>query len=222
MDPLFTAKYFVSQSIWDMGHITVPAGGTMDDPLDLDRIEASAFRAYFEDGMWDVFFGLMFVVGGLRTILDDPRLTMLIVIAVVVPNLGKYFITFPRLGHVSFGERRVRGQLYMMVVIVIAVMVSAIIVHLNQTTNAFEGRLFGDLVFGAMVIVVTGVMGRFLEYPRLVVHGIIFAVIMLVSGHHGNDIGAVAYLVGGGVSIVIGLVTLSRFLGRYPPIPMEG
>jgi hypothetical protein len=197
-------------------------GDMMEDPLDLERIESSAFRAYFKDGMWDTFFGIMFIVGGLRTIFDDPRLTVLIIIAVIVPVLGKHFITYPRLGHVSFGERRVRGQLYMLVIIVVAVAVSAIIVYLNQITDAFEGRLLGDMVFGAMVIVVTGVLGSFLEYPRLIVHGIIFATIMLISGHYGNDTGAIAYLIGGSVSLVIGLVTLSLFLGKYPPLPMEG
>ena len=194
----------------------------MEDPLDLERIESSAFRAYFEDGMWDIFFGLMFITGGIRTIMDDPRYSVLIIVAILVHTLGKRYITVPRLGRVKFGQRRVKGQLQMMIVIVVAVVISAAIVALNPTTDLFEGRLLGDLVFAVMIIVVTGVMGHYWEYPQMVVHGIIFAAIMLISGQYGNDTGAIAYLVGGCVSISIGLVTLALFLKKYPPLPMEG
>ena len=194
----------------------------MEDPLDLEKIESSAFRAYFEDGMLDIFFGLMFIVGSIRTIMDDPRYSVLIIVAILVPNIGKRFITVPRLGHVKFGQRRVKGQLHMMIVIVMAVVISAAIVALTQTTDLFEGRLLGDLVFAVMVIVVTGVMGHYLEYPRLVVPGIIFAAIMLISGQYGNDAGAIAYLVGGCISISIGLFTLALFLKKYPLLPMGG
>lgn len=193
----------------------------MEDPLDLENIESSAFRAYFQDGMFDILFGLMFIISGLRTITGEPVVTLLILVAVLVPVLGKRSITYPRLGHVRFGERRVKGQLRLMVVIVVAVLISAVIVAVSQSTDLLEGRLMGDLVFGAMFIVITASMGLYFEYPMLVVHGVIFAIIALVYGQYGDDAGAVVALVGGSISLIIGLTALVTFLRRYPSLPME-
>jgi hypothetical protein len=191
----------------------------MEAALDLKEIESSAYRAYFEDGMWDLFFGLMFLVGGLRTLFDNAWITLLIIVVVIVPNLGKWLITIPRLGRVSFGKRRLVGRIYMIIVILVAVVASVTILLLSP--DGLDGRLMGDAVFSVMVIVVTGAMGYFLEYPRMVIHGIVFAAIMLTSGQYGMETGGYAYLVGACISLTIGLLTLRSFLAKYPPLDME-
>ncbi len=194
----------------------------MKDPLDLEAIERSAYRSYFEDGMWDLFFGTMFIVSSIRTFSDEPWTTLLIMLAILVPILGKRYVTVPRLGEVRFAEHRERGRLRMMTIIAVAVIVSVAIMVVSSSTDWFEGRLLGDLVFGGLTIVVTAAMGHYLEYPLLVVHGIIFAVIMFISGQYGNDAGAIAYLVGGAISLSIGLFNLVGFLKHNPTLPMEG
>ncbi|NIP34172.1 MAG: hypothetical protein GWN18_04540 [Thermoplasmata archaeon] len=193
----------------------------MEDNLDLERIEASAFKAYFEDGMFDIFFGLMFIISGIRNLTDEPIVTLFILAAVLVPVIGKRALTYPRLGQVKFGERRVRGQLRLMVAIVVAVLITAAIVAITQFSDVLEGRLLADLAFGAMFIVVTAMMGRYFEYPFLVVHGIIFAIIAVVYGQYGDEAGVIASLVGGSISVTIGLVNMATFLRRYPRLTME-
>lgn len=193
----------------------------MEDPIDLESIESSAFRAYFEDGMFDIFFGLMFIINGLRTITDEPVVTLGILVAVLVPILGKRSITYPRLGQVRFRERRVKGMFRLMVVTVVAVLISVIILAFSQSTDLLEPRPLGDLVFGAMFIVITGAMGQYFEYPMLVVHGFIFAAIAFSYGQYGDDAGTVVALAGGSISMTIGVVKLASFLRRYPALPME-
>jgi len=194
----------------------------MQEPLDLEDIESSAFRAYFEDGMLDIFFGVMFLISGVRSAFDHPIVSLLILAAVLAPILGKRYITIPRLGVVKFGAVREHRRLNLLLVIVAAVLISSLILVMSMTTDVLDGRILGDLIFGAMTIVITYSIGRFVEYPLLVVHGVIFAVIAMVSGLYGNDVSAVAWLVGGSISTLIGLANLSKFLGRYPVLPMEG
>ena len=193
----------------------------MEPTLDLKEIESSAYRAYFEDGFWDIFFGVMFITGGIRTLTDNVAFTLLMIVAVAIPILGKWYITVPRLGMVKFGPRRVKGQMYMLLIILAAVIISVTILFISQS-RGFEERLLGDVVFGVMVIVVTGAMGHYFEYPRLIVHGFIFAALMLISGQYGWEAGGYAYLVGGAISLTIGLLTLGAFLKKYPPLEMEG
>lgn len=193
----------------------------MEPTLDLKEIESSAHRAYFEDGMWDIFFGLMFITGGIRTLTDNVWFTLLIIVAIAVPNIGKRYITIPRLGMVKFGPRRVKRQIFMLLIILAAVVISVAILVVSQS-GGLEGRLLGDVVFGVMVIAVTGTMGHFLEYPRLIIHGFIFAAILLISGQYGLEAGGYAYLVGGTISLTIGLVTFLAFLKTYPSLAMEG
>jgi hypothetical protein len=193
----------------------------MEDPLDLKEIESSAFRPYFRDGMYDIFFGLMFILTGLRTIIDEPAISLLIIVAVLVPVIGKRYITNSRLGHVKFGERRVGGLLRLMALTVVAVVISAVILAIAMTTDHLEARPLVDLVFGAMFIIITAAMGRYFEYPMLVVHGIIFAVMAFSYGQYGDEAGIAAALVGGSISITIGLVSLATFMKRFPALPME-
>lgn len=220
-DSSFVAKYFVSQSIIRRCDHTHVEGDTMEDPIDLEKLESSAFRAYFEDGMFDIFFGLMFILGGLRTITDEPAFSLLILVAVLVPVLGKRAITYPRLGRVKFREHRVKGLFRIMLVTVILVLVSAAIVGLHLSTDLLEGRLVGDLVFGAMFIGITLVMGQYFEYPLLVVHGVIFAIIALCNGLLEDDAAATVALIGGSISIIIGLTNLATFLRKYPTLSIE-
>jgi hypothetical protein len=193
----------------------------MEPTLDMREIESSAYRAYFEDGMWDIFFGLMFITSTIRTLTDNVWFTLLIIVAIAVPNIGKRYITIPRLGRVKFGPRRVKRQIYMLLIILAAVVISVSILLISRS-GGLEGRLLGDIVFAVMVIVVTGAMGYFLEYPRLIIHGFIFAAIMLISGQYGMEAGGYAYLLGGAISLTIGLLTLRAFLKKYPPLEMEG
>lgn len=190
----------------------------MEEAIDLRKIERSAFRSYFEDGMWDIFFGLMFILSGVRTITDNPAFTLMILVIVLVPILGKRVITVPRLGVAEFGERRKRGHMYLVVLIGVVVLVSAGIVVLGQRTDLLDGRVLGDLVFGAMAIVVTGAMGYYFENPRLIVHGIIFAAITQAYGWYGDDAGSLVALAGGSISVAIGLVALALFMRKYPKL----
>ncbi|MFX0008852.1 MAG: hypothetical protein ACFE9R_00945, partial [Candidatus Hermodarchaeota archaeon] len=88
----------------------------MEEQIDLKGLERKAWRSTFQDGIWDIFMGLL-ILGlsiapfGEKIGLSGELGSMIIVlcwnsIAVVFLILGKKFITVPRIGYVKFGAKR--------------------------------------------------------------------------------------------------------------------
>ena len=78
----------------------------MPDQLDLRTLERKAWRSMHADGLFDLFFGWMLLVGFLRDVTGWPPVTLLDLAGVLIFILGKYFITVPRMGVVKFGPAR--------------------------------------------------------------------------------------------------------------------
>ena len=93
----------------------------MAENVDLKSLERKAYRSIFEDGVWDLFIGLIILSLGFSTFLSSilnlnelwfaiiPTL-ILNIIAFLIFFLGKKFITIPRLGIVKFGQKRKSKQ----------------------------------------------------------------------------------------------------------------
>ena len=87
----------------------------MNAQLDLKEIEKKAFRSTYQDGLWDIYIGI--VVASMAIIMlatrnkDNPWAFMLLAFAGMAAGYlifwgGKKFITLPRMGQVKFGEAR--------------------------------------------------------------------------------------------------------------------
>ena len=92
----------------------------MNTPLNLKELERKAFRSFYQDGFWDLFFGLMMLAMYTFTLFDNmenkslriPALLFLEGGAVFVLIYGKKQITAPRLGSVTFGKKRKKRLAY--------------------------------------------------------------------------------------------------------------
>jgi hypothetical protein len=86
----------------------------MPNQIDLKEIERKAFRSTYQDGLWDILYGLVIVSTAIFVYRPDsgytPMNIVLAVLMIVAANVlfqaGKRFITLPRLGQVRFGPRR--------------------------------------------------------------------------------------------------------------------
>ena len=65
----------------------------MNQQMDLDKIEKKAWSSYFEDGLFDLFFALMFIIIGIGQLNDSILISFSIFICVGVFIAGKHFIT---------------------------------------------------------------------------------------------------------------------------------
>ena len=83
--------------------------------LNLTDIEKKAYRSTFQDGIWDIFLGLVLLILAVGALLSNRgmpegrQMTVLIVLqaaAVAFFIAGKKCITVPRMGLVKFGPQR--------------------------------------------------------------------------------------------------------------------
>jgi len=71
------------------------------------------------------------------------------------------------------------------------------------------------------IALVFGLMAYFMDFPRLYAYGLLFAIsIALTEALWPSRISGIAFVVSGGIALLIGLVMLVRFLRRYP-VPAE-
>jgi hypothetical protein len=87
----------------------------MSQNLDLKAIERKAFRSFHQDGLWDIYLGGLLLVLSLFFAIPEGgegELTYmglaLLGVAIVFAffQLGKKYITAPRMGQVKFGPER--------------------------------------------------------------------------------------------------------------------
>ena len=94
----------------------------MSQNFDLKAIERKAFRSVHQDGLWDIYIGgLLLVLSIMFTIPDSGEgelrtigLAMLgVAIMFAIFQLGKKYITTPRMGQVRFGAERQKRKIRM-------------------------------------------------------------------------------------------------------------
>ena len=104
----------------------------MNQKLDLRKMEKKAWNTYYaQDGLYDILFGIMMVVGAIRTITDIPWVTLGILAGILVIPLGKRYITTPRIGRVKFGEERMGKMTVVIAGIGIGVGITSLIFFLT-------------------------------------------------------------------------------------------
>lgn len=94
----------------------------MSQNIDLKAVERKAFRSVHQDGLWDIYIGgLLLVLSLMFTIPDsgegELRTLGLALLGVAIMfaffQLGKKYITTPRMGQVRFGPERQKRKIRM-------------------------------------------------------------------------------------------------------------
>ena len=192
----------------------------MSERIDLKEIERRAWTSYFQDGLWDIFMGILMLTVGIRTFTDNVWYTLLILAAVLVPLVGKKFITVPRIGWVRFGPARIARTAKMTGVIIVSVLATLAFLLLPYSGLAFP-RTWTSPMMAVLIAVAFGLLAYYLDFGRLFAYGLLFAMSEVLWGMFGRPIGPMAHTVSGIVALIVGLVVLVRFLQRYP-IPKGG
>lgn len=207
----------------------------MSKQISLKEAEQRAFRASYDDGLWDVLLGcvvLMFAVAPFlsRSLGDFWSSAVFLpfwALAFVVIWLIRRRLVAPRTGVVKFGRAR-RARLMKFSILMLAVNVVAFALGLAAAMTF--GRVSGlttSIVFGLIVLIAFSLAAYFLDFGRLYVYGLLFGLAPVVgewlyvnvnAPHHGFPItfGIVA-----GTMILTGLVVFVRLL-RDNPVPVEG
>ena len=210
----------------------------MSEKIDLKDLERKAFRSTFQDGLWDIFLGLLLLNMGGGTLLGGSGLSPLWSMVVLtgfaaVVLLGfwgaKKFITTPRLGSATFGEQRKSKLRRVRVVLFLSVLMGALMCLWGL--GAWSGRLpyllaeipIPAYVWAVQCLVVFSVAAYFMDVARFYFYAVLFALpfpLGILLARNTDLSGSVSMFitfgVAGVVMVVWGAVLFIRFLRRYP------
>jgi hypothetical protein len=192
----------------------------MSEVADLKRIERRAWTSYFDDGLWDIFLGAMFLIGGIRALTENVWYTLLVAPLVLVLPVGKKLVTTPRLGYVKFGPARKLklGKAF------IALTVSVLTIFTLQllTRSGLSLPIVPmSPIMAVWIAVFFGILAYYLDFRRLYAYGLLYAISEVLWGQFGKSIGAVTQTIWATAILLVGLIVFARFLRKYP-LPAEG
>lgn len=209
----------------------------MNPTVDLKELERQAYRATFQDGLWDLFLGLMLLAtGGMHTLarmgVSQPWPFLPALVPVLLFVIGKRTITIPRMGVATFGPAR-QGRLRRLRIFLIAAVAVGGALFLLAATGGVGVLLRGEVLgVPVLLIALSAVMwmglslwAHFLDFPRLYWIALLFGLSAPLSELLRPLVGAtVHYLVGFGITALVvcavGLAHLIRFV-RSHPVPRE-
>ena len=209
----------------------------MSEPISLEGIERKAWLTVFSDGLIDLGLGCLLMWWGViyllaKSDLSTPVMTtinmsgyLLIVVSLL---LAKRFVTAPRIGRARFSKKRLFRVAW-------AGVVAAVLVNttfaLTVVAIARQKSLLGDnlspfmapALLGAFFLMLFGVPAFILDYRRLLVVAVMFALPEIVRTAFREfwaiDPGATIFRVAAGaVVVVMGVTVLVRFLRANPVV----
>ena len=221
----------------------------MSEKINLKELERRAFRSTFQDGLWDIFLGLLLlnvgigtVVGGMLGDAELPPASLVRIMLIIVPWpfvvliafwAGKKFITTPRIGLVKFGPQRKAKMRNMRAVLFVSVLLLVIMVFWgwaamgNGLPQWMSGIPLPLFVWPVQTIVVFGLAAYFVDVPRFYGYGVLYGLplplgLALAKNTDLTALGsvAIAYSVPVGVMVLIGAILFVRFV-RDHPVPAE-
>ena len=210
----------------------------MSEDIDLKNLEEKAWRSTFEDGIFEIYFGILHLNITIGVIIDEllPTLYRLIVMFSIVGLglafflIGKKFISEPRLGKVKFGRTRIIRKVKTIAVLSVNFLALLIIFLIGvfnpQFRLEFPEYLF-DLIVGLLFFTLPlCFIAYFLQFKRLYIIALLlglgFTIDELFTLFPIPEIFG-SILAFGIISISIlcmGVVVFIRFLRKYP-LPKE-
>ena len=201
----------------------------MPENINLKEIEKKAWKSYFQDGLWDIFLGLILFSFGIIPFLEEigvPELlnyVLFFVPAYIIFFAGKKFITVPRIGRVKFGTKRKTKNIKSTIILIFSVIFGFVVLLLTITNTIpmIANIHAGAILFSVNAIIVFSLMAYFLDFNRLYLYSWFFAASIAlvelsrssVGTTYDNVIGFGSF---GVIIILIGIVYLIRFIQKYP------
>lgn len=208
----------------------------MSQNLDLKAVERKAFRSVHQDGLWDIYIGglllvlsLMFTIpesgeGELRTI----GIAMLgVAIMFAVFQLGKKYITTPRMGQVRFGPERQKRKITLgwimgaYVLVTLGLVLFSLYIW-NRTTSGGTVDLaltpsLERVLVSSVAALLAGTSTLVISYFKEFVRGYYIALLMGLGFFFTLLFDTtIPMIIAGALILVPGLVLFVNFLRQHP------
>ena len=202
----------------------------MTKEVNLKEMEKKAWKSCFQDGLWDILLGLILVGFGIAPLIEEITgitylisLIILLSLGYIIFYSGKKYITVPRIGNVKFGPKRKLKKIKVVIILAISVIFGLAAIVLTQTdlkSYNIDVSIWG-IIFAINALIVFSLMAYYLDFPRLYIYSIFFAISIFIietsSSHVGSTYDTViGFGMFGVVVLLVGLLHLTRFVRRYP------
>jgi MFS family permease len=211
----------------------------MSTQIDLKELEKKVFKSNFEDGLWDIYLGMLLMQISLSMFLYQFDLNPLLILLILVLFVGlvfaafwaakKYLIT-PRMGLVTFNEERKRKKKKVTLILSLSVLFGVIVFGLTLglywlAVNDGPRDLvqYGWMIpFGLFLVnavVVFSLIAYFYDYTRAYLYGWFYGLAypLNIALDEAFDIRFPWFsLTFSAIMIGIGLVLFIRFMRTHP------
>lgn len=213
----------------------------MSIPIDLKQLEQKAWRSTFDDGLWDIYYGLIVICIGFfiyRPAGGYSPVNIVLMLAAMTGSYGlfwagKRWITLPRMGQVKFGPVRQKRKYTLAILLGIVVAVQIVFVTVQIVSweyPEFGARIFGYLNEYDMETLVVAVVGALFVLPGMLLiayfqdfpRGFYISAMMSLAVFLMIWLNRPIYaLIVGSLIVLPGIVLLVRFIKKYPAIPRD-
>ena len=213
----------------------------MSQNLDLKAIERKAFRSVHQDGLWDIYLGGLMLVLSLFFAIPESgegELTYMVIallgvtVVFAVFQLGKKYITTPRMGQVQFGPERQKRKITLGWIMGAYVLVTLGMVLFSlyiwnrsasgQTVDLALTPSLERVLVALVAALLAGTSTLVISYFREFVRGYYIALLMGLGFFFTLLLDmTIPMIVAGALILVPGLVLFVNFLRQHPLPPRE-
>jgi hypothetical protein len=190
----------------------------------LKALERRAYRSTFEDGFYDITWGCLFLLFAWIPFLGSVGISRFyaypfVLVLVLIPWLGKRYVTIPRLGAVEFGEKRkarVRNTALIGVAALLLMLPVAVLMFAKGFPGGFTWTAVGLIAAPVLAIGVFLMdLSRMYVYAILLFYSIVATETLRV--YIGTSSSALLAFGAPGVAVVCyGFLLLLKFLKDHP------
>jgi len=208
----------------------------MSQNFDLKEIERKAFRSVHQDGLWDIYIGGLLIVLSLMFTIPESgegELTTIglallgVAIMFAIFQLGKKYITTPRMGQVRFGAERQKRKVTLGWIMGAFVLITlGLFLFSLYVWNASSSGQIIDIsvspslerIFVALLAaLIAGASMTVISYFKEFIRGYYIALLMAAGFFFTLVFDMTTPMIVAGVLILVpGLVLFVSFLRQYP------
>jgi hypothetical protein len=208
----------------------------MSQNLDLKAIEHKAFRSIHQDGLQDMYIGLILIACYFLLNIPDhedlplsnavPAIVMLVT-AFVVYQVGKKYITAPRMGQVKFGPERQKRKLTLARIMGIFVLITLGLVLFSLYVWRTGGTALGHsestnsglerILVSTIAALIAGTSTIVIAYYKEFLRGYYIGLVMGAAFFLALWLDAPVFIAVAAVLVFLpGLVLFIKFLREHP------
>jgi hypothetical protein len=206
--------------------------------MNLKSIEKKIWLSSFQDGIWDIYWGILLLGFGVSPVLEEfgviRPLNFIIFpfLAFLTLFLGKKFISIPRMGLIKFGKKRKSDHMKLLIIGIIT-FISALIIfilvkqsYLGSSWKGSMSGVMGPIVSAIFFIISISLIAYFMEYKRLYLYAFFFGIsiplaeaLFYVVGEPVDSL--IAFSVTSIPILITGFVIFFKFIYTYKPLSKE-